>query len=200
MTTRITAETLSPIAYNQIPVITTELLAQLYGADENNIQQNHKRNAGRFIEGKHFFKATGEGLKSLRLTISQLQISPKTRSLILWTERGAARHAKMLETDQAWEVFEKLEDCYFNQRQESQVAVVAITQEERDAYNINALMSHYRLIYTEWKESIYPALKKMESPLASRLCNHYQDGFAFLMHLEKSLNSRLTSGQRPRIY
>ncbi|KAA9920381.1 hypothetical protein, partial [Escherichia coli] len=35
--------------------------------------------------------------------------------LILWTERGAARHAKMLETDQAWEVFEKLEDSYFNQ-------------------------------------------------------------------------------------
>ncbi|HBN7434245.1 TPA: hypothetical protein L3523_003754 [Escherichia coli] len=46
-----------------------------------------------------------------------MQISPKTRSLILWTERGAARHAKMLETDQAWEVFEKLEDCYFNKKQ-----------------------------------------------------------------------------------
>lgn len=75
-----------------------------------------------------------------------------------------------------------------------------VSQEERDAYNVNALMSHYRLIYTEWKESIYPALKKLESPLASRLCNHYQDGFAFLMHLEKSLNSKLTSGQRPRIY
>ncbi|EJY7180079.1 ORF6N domain-containing protein, partial [Salmonella enterica] len=28
-----------------------------------------------------------------------------------------ARHAKMLETDQAWEVFEKLEDCYFSQKQ-----------------------------------------------------------------------------------
>ncbi|EOM2408963.1 ORF6N domain-containing protein, partial [Escherichia coli] len=27
-----------------------------------------------------------------------------------------ARHAKMLETDRAWEVFEKLEDCYFSQK------------------------------------------------------------------------------------
>ncbi|EEW7666795.1 ORF6N domain-containing protein, partial [Escherichia coli] len=62
-------------------------------------------------------KVVGEELKNLRLTISQLQISPKTRSLILWTERGAARHAKMLETDQAWEVFEKLEDSYFSQKQ-----------------------------------------------------------------------------------
>lgn len=114
MTTQISVENLSPITHNQIPVITTELLAHLYGADVNSIQQNHKRNSVRFIEGKHFFKVMGEELKNLRLTVSQLQISPKTRSLILWTERGAARHAKMLETDQAWEVFEKLEDSYFN--------------------------------------------------------------------------------------
>ncbi|OFV02204.1 hypothetical protein HMPREF3119_04190 [Morganella sp. HMSC11D09] len=33
--------------------------------------------------------------------------------LILWTERGAARHAKMLDTDRAWDVFEILEDNYF---------------------------------------------------------------------------------------
>lgn len=42
-----------------------------------------------------------------------VKIARNVRSLILWTERGAARHAKMLETDQAWEVFEKLEGCYF---------------------------------------------------------------------------------------
>ncbi|EJX4188028.1 ORF6N domain-containing protein [Salmonella enterica] len=117
----ITAETLSPITHNQIPVVTTELLAQLYGTEPLNIQVNFTRNKDRFIEGKHFFKTTGEDLKNLRLTLSksqnEIQISPKTRSLILWTERGAARHAKMLETDQAWEVFEKLEDCYFNQKQ-----------------------------------------------------------------------------------
>lgn len=120
MTTKITAENLSPITYSQIPVVTTELLAQLYGTEILNIQVNHTRNKDRFVEGKHYFKATGNELKNLRLTLSksqsELQISTKTRSLILWTERGAARHAKMLETDQAWEVFEKLEDCYFSQK------------------------------------------------------------------------------------
>ncbi len=117
MTTQISVETLSPITHNQVPVITTELLAQLYGTEILNIQVNFTRNKERFVEGKHFFKASGEELKNLRLTLSKSQnpISPKTRSLILWTERGAARHAKMLETDQAWEVFEKLEDSYFNQ-------------------------------------------------------------------------------------
>ncbi|EJD6659805.1 Rha family transcriptional regulator [Enterobacter cloacae] len=118
-----TVDNLQPVLHNQIPVITTELLARLYGTEAIRIQQNHHENKTRFIEGKHFFKAVGDELKNLRLVLNEsqneVQISPKTRSLILWTERGAARHAKMLETDQAWEVFERLEDCYFNSRESS---------------------------------------------------------------------------------
>ncbi|ELQ4164327.1 ORF6N domain-containing protein [Shigella flexneri] len=121
MATQISVETLSPITHNQIPVITTELLAQLYCTEINNIKVNYTRNSERFVEGKHFFKVVGDELKNLRVTLSNSQnpISPKARSLILWTERGAARHAKILETDQAWDVFEKLEDCYFSQKDPS---------------------------------------------------------------------------------
>ncbi|EBP4586096.1 ORF6N domain-containing protein [Salmonella enterica] len=119
MISQISAETISLIVHQNTPVITTELLARLYGTEVNNIKVNFTRNADRFVEGKHFYKAFGDDLKNLRVTLSNSQnpVSPKTRSLILWTERGAARHAKMLETDQAWEVFERLEDCYFNQKQ-----------------------------------------------------------------------------------
>ncbi|MFQ3396283.1 ORF6N domain-containing protein [Enterobacter mori] len=122
MTTQISAENLSPITHNQLPVITTELLAQLYGAEANNIQQNFKRNAERFVAGKHFFKLEGRELRDFKNKLTDCQlVAPRAKHLILWTERGAARHAKMLETDQAWDVFEKLEDCYFNQ-QEKQIA------------------------------------------------------------------------------
>ncbi|EHU9228179.1 ORF6N domain-containing protein [Salmonella enterica] len=118
MMNTISAESLSPVAYNQSPVITTELLAQLYATKAEYIRRNHNRNEGRFIEGKHFFIAKGEVLESLKKSLRPFQdIAPNVRKLILWTERGAARHAKMLETDQAWEVFEKLEDCYFSQKQ-----------------------------------------------------------------------------------
>ncbi|ELC8117270.1 ORF6N domain-containing protein [Escherichia coli] len=106
MTTQISVETLSPITHNLIPVITTELLAQLYGTEPVRIRQNHHENKVRFVEGKHFFKVVGNDLKELRVALNYsqnlqpslrgLQISPKARSLILWTERGAARHAKML--------------------------------------------------------------------------------------------------------
>lgn len=120
MTTQISVESISLTTHQNIPVITTELLAQLYGTEVIRIQQNHARNAERFIEGKHFFKLVGLELRELkhRLSLSEsVKIARNVRSLILWTERGAARHAKMLETDQAWEVFEKLEDCYFSQKQ-----------------------------------------------------------------------------------
>lgn len=107
----------SIINFKSVPVITTAMLADFYGTQTIRIQQNHHENKQRFVEGKHFFKIVGQELKefvtSLKLVANFPVISNKTRSLILWTERGAARHAKMLDTDQAWEVFEQLEDCYF---------------------------------------------------------------------------------------
>jgi len=136
--TQINDTQVSIVNFRSIPVLTTEQLAEFYGTDTNNIKVNLSRNKSRFIEGKHFFKISGQELKnfasSLKLLASDLrvtksnsqnlsvnnihaQISSKTRVLTLWTERGAARHAKMLDTDQAWDVFEQLEDCYFHRQE-----------------------------------------------------------------------------------
>jgi hypothetical protein len=114
-------DSLSPIVWNAIPVVTTDLLAQLYGTEAVRIRQNYDRNTDRFVEGKHFFKLEGEQLRAFKHRVSKsdsVSIARNVRSLTLWTERGAARHAKMLETDQAWEVFEKLEDSYFQIKKE----------------------------------------------------------------------------------
>ncbi|SPX94001.1 Phage anti-repressor protein [Morganella morganii] len=119
MTNKISVESLSVITFKDTPVVTSELLAVLYGADSKLVRQNYLRNTDRFIEGKHFYKLTGSILKEFKVQASKRgldNISPKVSQLLLWTERGAARHAKMLETDQAWNVFEKLEDYYFNSK------------------------------------------------------------------------------------
>ncbi|WP_446471174.1 ORF6N domain-containing protein [Xenorhabdus stockiae] len=110
-------EHMTPIIYNSVPVITTELLADVYETSVNNIKVNHSRNTERFIEGTHYFKLTGSVLREFKRKVTQsnfVKIAQNVRHLTLWTERGAARHAKMLDTDKAWDVFGKLEDFYFN--------------------------------------------------------------------------------------
>ncbi|EES5413854.1 phage antirepressor Ant [Escherichia coli] len=181
MATKIVVETLSPITHNQIPVITTELLAHLYGTDVANIKMNHSRNQTRFLEGKHYFKIVGDDLKNLRVTFSYLQISPKTRSLILWTERSAARHAKMLETDQAWEVFEKLEDCYFSQckkntgKQEKKPN--GLSAKETDS--LVWLWDYANRSQALFRE-LYPALKLIQSGY-SGICHDYGYEFSYII-------------------
>ncbi|WP_276742421.1 ORF6N domain-containing protein [Pantoea septica] len=105
------------LMYRDQRVITTELLARGYGTDEANIRKNLSRNVGRFVEGIHIFTVDGDELRDLRVTNSHAQISSKTRSLTLWTEKGAARMSKIVDTDEAWAFFEGLEDSYFRLRE-----------------------------------------------------------------------------------
>lgn len=106
------------IQYKGLPVVTSEMLADFYGTDTDNIKQNSSRNADKFIDGKHFFKLEGLELRDFKDMVTNGHYVPKnTARLTLWTERGAMRHAKLLETDRAWEVFEQLEDSYFRCKQ-----------------------------------------------------------------------------------
>lgn len=97
-------------------ILTTEQLASFYGTTSKRIKQNFNNNRDKFIEGKHYFKLNREQLAYFKLQVENfdLQISPMTRSLYLWTKRGASRHSKMLGTDRAWDMFDELEENYFN--------------------------------------------------------------------------------------
>ncbi|ENE3882993.1 ORF6N domain-containing protein [Escherichia coli] len=174
MTTQVSVETLSTITYKQIPVITTELLAHLYGTEAIRIRQNHHENKGRFIEEKHFFKLEGETLREFKHRVAfnySVKIARNVRSLILWTERGAARHAKMLETDQAWEVFEKLEDCYFSQGKTTQTEQQSQIQPQFTAEEIILLC--YMQLWMEKAQDIskhlYPIMKELNSSYTNKL-------------------------------
>lgn len=107
---------LIPIEFKNQRIMTTRVLAEQYGATEKNIQDNFSNNRNRFIENKHYIRLEGQALKDFKNSLPDsigepLKFAPQ---LILWTDRGAARHAKILDTDEAWDVYEKLEETYFN--------------------------------------------------------------------------------------
>ncbi|HBG2458825.1 ORF6N domain-containing protein [Clostridioides difficile] len=115
---------LQVIERNNERVLTTQQLADVYETDVNNIQANFNRNKDRFKENIHYFLLQGEYLKEFKNqpTNSQL-VSKHSSQLYLWTERGANRHCKILDTDKAWEQFDNLEETYFKVKQQKPTCI-----------------------------------------------------------------------------
>lgn len=102
--------------YENIRVLTTQQIAEAYGTDSRVISNNYNRNKERYVEGKHYI-CLEDGEK--REFVDHHQIddgSKKASKLYLWTEKGAFLHAKSLNTDTAWEVYDRLVDSYFDKK------------------------------------------------------------------------------------
>jgi hypothetical protein len=108
---------------NNQRIITTKSLAESFGTEDVRIQQNFLRNKERFTEGKHFYKLCGEELKEFKANYLNDSSLKYASELILWTEKGAARHAKILDTDEAWEVYEQLEETYFRVKEQKPACI-----------------------------------------------------------------------------
>ena len=109
--------TLTVIERENQRVMTTAVLAEEYNTTSDVISKNFNRNKDKYVEGKHFYCLEGEELKEFKANgqiDDQLKFSTK---LYLWTRKGALLHAKSLNTDRAWEVYEILVDTYFKRKQ-----------------------------------------------------------------------------------
>jgi phage antirepressor YoqD-like protein len=105
---------LIPIEHKNQRVLTTHQLAEAYGTEAENINKNFSRNKERFIEGRDYYFLQGEELQVFkRLWTNSPEPLKYTSQLYLWTERGANRHSKILDTDRAWQQFDILEETYF---------------------------------------------------------------------------------------
>lgn len=101
--------------YKNIRVLTTQQIAEAYESDVRIISNNFNRNKERYVEGKHFVCLEGEELKAFK-TNHHFDESSRINKLYLWTEKGAFLHAKSLNTDRAWEVYDRLVDTYFEKK------------------------------------------------------------------------------------
>jgi anti-repressor protein len=101
--------------YNDIRVLTTQQLAECYGTDSKTISYNFNHNKDRYIEGKHYVCLTGDDLRAFR---ENHDLPSNINKVYLWTEKGTFLHAKSLNTDSAWEVYDRLIETYFTVKKE----------------------------------------------------------------------------------
>lgn len=125
-------------------VLTSAQIADCYNTTVDCIKQNFHANRNRYIEGKHYISLTGSELKEFKNKVriphpvdadnknevriphsaeikARYQFNTQfkyAKSLYLWTEKGALLHAKSLNTDKAWEVYDYLVDFYFRAKKE----------------------------------------------------------------------------------
>lgn len=103
------------VEYQNQRVLTTQQLAESYETTNQIITNNFNRNKNRYVVGKHFIALEGAEKKQF-INLNQIELGSikKAKTIYLWTERGVFLHAKSLNTDKAWEVYESLLEHYFN--------------------------------------------------------------------------------------
>lgn len=115
-----------PMEFKNQRILTTGQLAKIYEANEQQIQQNYNNHKNNFELGKHYHFLAGKELKEFKKQFDNIEealgISKYTSQLYLWTERGASRHCKILDTDKAWQQFDNLEETYFRIKNQAAIA------------------------------------------------------------------------------
>lgn len=102
-------------------VLTTQQIAEGYGARTRTIVDNFNNNRNRFEEGKHFILLEGEYLRVFKRENENFGFAQNINKLYLWTEKGALLHAKSLGTDEAWDMYDILVDTYFKVQETLQI-------------------------------------------------------------------------------
>ena len=162
------------IEHEGIRVLTTQQLSEVYETSTENIKQNFKRNKERFNEGRDYYLLKGKQLKEfLQVTNSHLQNQSKIRSMYLWTERGANRHSKILDTDQAWKQFDVLEETYFKAKSMSAMQLLklqnqALVEVDEKVEHIDSRVTNLENITTVDSRKQY-TLRKIASATAVRV-------------------------------
>lgn len=154
------------VEYSNQPVVTTEQLAEFYGCEPKQIIQNFNNNTVRFVEEKHFYKLTGDSLRAFKASLGSSKISTNLKfapQILLWTKQGAARHSKMLGTDRAWDMFDLLEENYFNQKQEPKSQIDILVESAKALQRQERELARLKLTQEEHSKSLEIVNSRMDT-------------------------------------
>jgi hypothetical protein len=99
--------------FKDIRVLTSQQIAESYETDTDTISKNFNNNKDRYTEGKHYILLQGKELREAKANGKIYGLQNNANKFYLWTEKGAFLHAKSLNTDKAWEAYDRLIDEYF---------------------------------------------------------------------------------------
>lgn len=144
--------------------ISDKIISEIHGVETFRIKEIINRNIDRFKNGVDFIdliviaenEDNPEMLKSLGYT--NMQIS-KSKNLYLLSERGYAKIIKIMDSDLAWEIHDKLISEYFDMREkltisDEHMALINIVQSESDAEMAIALRDYKNVVQAPLQETI----------------------------------------------
>ena len=166
-------------------VLTTAQLAECYETDTRHITDNFNNNKNRYEEGKHYICLKGGELRDFFANGDfQFANQSKIRTLYLWTERGALLHAKSLNTDKAWEVYDKLVETYFRAQKAQTVLqnlspqLQAMISLEVRQNNLESRMNDLERRITTAPEPPEPKKKPQGKPWSEREKDYLRKAYA----------------------
>ncbi|HBC2028999.1 TPA: ORF6N domain-containing protein [Clostridium perfringens] len=175
---------LIPLEFKNQRIITTKQLAEIYETSEKNISNNFNNNIEHFEEGKHYYLLQGDALREFKRNSYDIGIAPSVNKLYIWTERGANRHSKILDTDKAWEQFENLEETYFrvkNGQPNLEVlspqlqALINLELEQRQIKQQLNEVNHHALEAKEKADKSIEEIQAMREVVATNTTNWRED-------------------------
>ena len=108
------------VEWNAQLVLTSAQVAKGLGCSLDAIKANFKNHKELYVEGVHYFMLKGEALRTFRRLVNDVypptslyHISKYASNLYLWTYQGVVRHSKLIDTPEAWKMFDELERVYF---------------------------------------------------------------------------------------
>lgn len=140
--------------YKGIRVLTTQQIAEAYGTTDKVISNNFNNNKDRYKEGKHYICLTGEELRKFKGESLNLGIAANVNKVYLWTKRGSFLHAKSLNTDTAWEVYDRLVDSYFDKQEKPKSAIEQLQLQSQAILEVNEKVDNVKQELEDFKQDM----------------------------------------------
>lgn len=146
-----------------VRVLTTAQLAECYETTERRISENFNANKERYEEGKHYIVLEGEEKRDF-LNRTEIPYGSRAAKFYLWTERGALLHAKSLNTDKAWAVYDELVETYFR-AQKAQIALQNLSPQTQAMINLEVRQNELESRVNDLERRITETAKSEPEPM-----------------------------------